>query len=316
MQSLLKKVVESLNSTIFTPLQEAFTFRLKNIFFGSFTFSWVIINWDKIAYFFLTKDDIMIRIYRVKNNFDENFTFSYLNFENARNFAAPLTIALIAGLTYPIFTLLSKWLFQRITLAIDLIDIDKETIRQKRQLELNKAVADNFMAQEVIKARDSAYLEEAREKAALSKSRIAELKQSTINLESSVTENEIKLKSLAERKNATQSELDHLAKNLTDIQKLHGDYSSLLKSYESLKEDFNSISASQEERWQQMKSNTMQLDNIKQDIMRVRNELPFIFDGMDTEFSLALNHDWKKYIEETQRRQQKLGNAGPPHIRL
>lgn len=315
MESSIKETLDKLKAIFIAPMQEAILFRINNIFFGTFIISWILCNWDKIAYFILSKDDVIIKIHNVRNLFDETFRFYSITLHDGKIFTAPLLISMIIGLSYPIFSLIIAMLYKKITLKIDIINIEKETERHRNQLELNKLIARNISAQELVKANDSAEIEEARERKAISKSRIVQLKEEAQKIQDNLLSKQKESDSLSNKIVELKAETPFLEEKLETLKENYGQYTTLLKAHDDLKNSFSQITSTQEENWQQIKSKTMALDKITIEVTNLRNSMPFLFDDESSGLPLNFNRKWHDYIQEIYQRQQFIGSEDPPSFK-
>ena len=91
----MKKITEFLETLFSTANQ-----RIKSPFFGSFIFSWIIINWKPIFYFLFSDDKISLKIDKIET--------SYEFFQNSILY--PLLLSFIYVVVFPYINQLIHWL--------------------------------------------------------------------------------------------------------------------------------------------------------------------------------------------------------------
>lgn len=204
MSETIKEIAGVLKDALITPVQEAFVYRARNPFFGTLVIAWLFYNWNKIAYFILSKDEVLEKIKFIRQEFDSSFTHS---------FAYPFIWALFISLTYPFFTYGSIWIHKWITGHIEKINSIKEISRIRIQDELIIALHENESLKKDLQATSELNVEEKREKAARSRLNIDLLKEQKSTLESEIETLTVQKQSAQSTLSSVTIELESMNKN-------------------------------------------------------------------------------------------------------
>ncbi|MRE40052.1 hypothetical protein GIJ60_14670 [Klebsiella quasipneumoniae] len=133
----IKEIIDSLKDWVVTPIQESISFRARSAFFGSFIISWLVLNWDKIAYFILSGDDIIKKLYILKSELPEvGYEYSYFHLL-VYHFWYPLLFATLFTALYPASMILIKWFHGFFFRKLNSLDVSyqKNIEAQKKELE-------------------------------------------------------------------------------------------------------------------------------------------------------------------------------------
>lgn len=230
MSETIKEIASVLKDALITPVQEAFVYRARNPFFGTLVIAWLFYNWNKIAYFILSKDEVLEKIKFIRHEFDSSFTHS---------FAYPFIWAVFVSLTYPFFTYASIWIHKWITGHIEKINSTKEISRIGLQEELITAIHRNESKKTELQAETDLNIEEKKEKAARSRLNVELLKEQKSTLESEIESLSVQKQSAQSTLSAVSLELESANKRVDEISdefekvaNKYGDLEDLRKKYE------------------------------------------------------------------------------------
>ncbi|MEJ3769552.1 MAG: hypothetical protein WGP72_28830 [Klebsiella quasipneumoniae] len=132
----IKEVISIFKDSLISPIQQAVTFRAKNTFFGSLFISWVIWNWDRIAYFTLSKDLVLDRIRNIKNGTEFSLSNELYLYILPQSLAYPLITAIAFTLLYPFFMYATAFVHRRIMEEIDIFNNAENVKKIKNSKEL------------------------------------------------------------------------------------------------------------------------------------------------------------------------------------
>ncbi|QZX97066.1 hypothetical protein K6R05_07655 [Pantoea alfalfae] len=186
MSDAIKEIAGILKESLVTPVQEAFVYRAKNPFFGTLIISWMFYNWDKVAYFCLSKRDVLERINFIRTKIPDNSIIFGHSISHTHSFWFPIVWSVLLTVTYPFFTYCGMYIHRRITSKIESINSHKERTRLILQRELMIQIAKNESARAKQLATDEAELEETKERTITAKFNIESLKEQRNTLNSQV----------------------------------------------------------------------------------------------------------------------------------
>lgn len=101
-----KDPLKNASDEITKPIIDELSSRLKAPFFGGFIFSWIIINWEKIAILISSKENIYTRIDKIKNI--EQLHLPIIGTWHTSTFFIPLISSILITLITPFITLAFK----------------------------------------------------------------------------------------------------------------------------------------------------------------------------------------------------------------
>lgn len=133
----IKEIIDSLKDWVVTPIQESISFRARSAFFGSFVISWLVLNWDKIAYFILSGDDIIKKLYILKSELPEpGYEHSYF-YLLVYHFWYSLLFATLFTAFYPASMIAIKWFHGFFFRKLNSLDVSyqKKIEAMKKELE-------------------------------------------------------------------------------------------------------------------------------------------------------------------------------------
>ncbi|HGY1289162.1 TPA: hypothetical protein ACNUZJ_003921 [Raoultella ornithinolytica] len=110
----VKEVAEGIREVFFQPVKEALIYRAKSIFYGSFLTSWFVFNWDRLAYFLLSSDDVLKKIYLLKSERPEVNGWEHLFGTWWDWFVYPLILSLFIVWFYPYLIFYSAKIHEKI----------------------------------------------------------------------------------------------------------------------------------------------------------------------------------------------------------
>lgn len=132
----IKEVISMFKDSLISPIQQAVAFRAKNTFFGSLFISWVIWNWDRIAYFTLSKDLVLDRIKNIKNGTEFSLSNELYLYIFPESLFYPLITAILFTLFYPFFMYATAFVHRRIMEEIDIFNNAENVKKIKNSKEL------------------------------------------------------------------------------------------------------------------------------------------------------------------------------------
>ncbi|MEN4621239.1 hypothetical protein ABEH29_07575 [Pantoea agglomerans] len=177
MSDAIKEIAGILKESLVTPVQEAFVYRAKNPFFGTLIISWMFYNWDKVAYFCLSKNDVLERINFIRTKIPDNSIIFGHSISHTHSFWFPVIWSVLLTVTYPFFTYCGIYIHRRITTKIESINSYKERTRLILQSALVVQIAKNESARARQLATDEAELEETKERTVAARLNIESLKE-------------------------------------------------------------------------------------------------------------------------------------------
>ncbi|WP_243211806.1 hypothetical protein [Klebsiella pneumoniae] len=234
--------------TFINPVKGAIEYRAKNNFFGSLVISWVIWNWQKIAYFFYSEDSVITKI---NNLMSGDFLAHYVSWANWLNYIVksscypPLIFATIFTIVHPGFTWLISILHRRVMKSIYDFNVSVEESRQSQKEKiLNNALILESL-KDVSKSETERKIAENNEKKERSEKNIAELRKEYAEREQEVKDMiskvEIMEGTLTQQKQ-TKSELTKELQNLiTELHPYREDKKEIDKLHNEIKNQNNLI---------------------------------------------------------------------------
>ncbi|EPJ4018385.1 hypothetical protein WJH17_005455 [Klebsiella pneumoniae] len=207
----IKEVISIFKDSLISPIQQAVTFRAKNTFFGSLFISWVIWNWDRIAYFTLSKDLVLDRIRNIKSSDGFSVSNELFVYVLPKSLAYPLMTAIAFTLLYPFFMYAIAFLHRRIMEKIDIFN-NAENVKKIKN---SKELIEENQAKELIIAKKTAERERD----------IAKYKEDKIRSDDSV--------------NKIITEYNEKSANIIVLERQIKEYESLLTIYENKIAQFN-----------------------------------------------------------------------------
>lgn len=224
MSDAIKEIAGVLKDALVTPVQEAFVYRARNPFFGTLVIAWFCYNWNKVAYFFLSKDEILERIETIRREFESTYSHSII---------FPILWACFMSLAYPFFTYASIWIHKWITGRIETINSQKEIARITLQKELITATVTNELEKIKLQADNELAVEEKKEQAANSRLKVEFLKEQKATIENEIA-------SLEEQKNSAKSTLSSVTSELKmtneKYNKINLDYEKIVEKHGSFEQ--------------------------------------------------------------------------------
>lgn len=166
--------------TFINPVKGAIEYRAKNNFFGSLVISWVIWNWQKIAYFFYSEDSVITKI---NNLMSGDFLAHYVSWPNWLNYIIksscypPLIFATIFTIVHPAFTWLISILHRRVMKSIYDFNVSVEESRQSQKEKILNNALKLESIKDVSKSETERRIAENNEKKERSEKNIVELRK-------------------------------------------------------------------------------------------------------------------------------------------
>lgn len=231
MSDAVKEIVGVLKDALVTPVQEAFVYRARNPFFGTLVISWIFYNWDKVAYFFLSKSDILERINFIRTKMPDNSVIFGQSISHTHSFWFPFAWSLLLSVLYPFLTFGAIYIHKWITSKIESINSIKEKSRLSLQKDLVVLMAINESAKTKQLALEESEIEEHREVTANHKANIESLKKKKTTLTDEI-------EALSSVNDASNAALKNLNSN---IEKKQTEYEELLTRYDELAQRFSSM---------------------------------------------------------------------------
>ncbi|MGC0818498.1 hypothetical protein WKH08_09630 [Pantoea agglomerans] len=241
MSDAIKEIAGILKESLVTPVQEAFVYRAKNPFFGTLLISWMFYNWDKVAYFCLSKSDVLERINFIRTKIPDNSIIFGHNISHTHSFWFPVIWSILLTITYPFFTYCGIYIHRRITTKIESINSHKERARLILQSVLVVQIAKNESARARQLATDEAELEETKERTVAARLNIDALKQQKSLLSSQVESLESHKTSLELLVSETNDYVTKATENLTSITERYKSFDDLEDKYLLVKSELDSL---------------------------------------------------------------------------
>lgn len=238
MSESIKEIAGVLKDALVTPVQEAFVYRARNPFFGTFIIAWLCYNWNKVAYFLLSKEEVLTRIEYIKHKIPDNSVLWGLSIPHTHSIIYPFLWACIMSVAYPFLTYVSIWIHKWITGHIEAINSQKEISRIVLQKSLITANFLNESEKTRLQAECELEVEEKKEKAANSRLKVNLLKEQRATLESEIELLESQKKSAQATLSSATSELDITNEKYNQ---LNSKYEILIKKHGSNEELQNAI---------------------------------------------------------------------------
>ncbi|RQN03371.1 hypothetical protein [Pantoea ananatis] len=234
MSETIKEIAGVLKDALITPVQEAFVYRARNPFFGTLVITWLVYNWNKIAFFFYSDVNIIQRIEYIKHKIPDNSVIFGIDIPHTHSFWFPFLFACFISLTFPLFTLASIWVHKKITGKIEKLNSGKEKDRIILQKDLVIEIAKNESAKAKQLAIDDAEIASYREIEAKKISNIEILKTTKSTLESEIESLEAQKKSTNSTLEISTTELGLINKKLEETNSNFESALSRFGDYESL----------------------------------------------------------------------------------
>lgn len=208
-----KNIISSIKEIIFTPVSDTVKSRAKNTFFGSFIISWGMFNWEKLAYFTLSNDDILTRITIIHDNSRFNVGDYLWVFPLSHSLVYPCVSAIVITYSQPFINYAISKVHRTIFKKIFNFDNDNKIENAKEQKKLISQLEDNESEKSRIKANCELEIAELKEKTTDINKRIDTLFKKRAELNTENTELEIKNKELK----ATYSTLSEKHQSLLSL---------------------------------------------------------------------------------------------------
>ncbi|HBR4841468.1 TPA: hypothetical protein OT027_004630 [Klebsiella quasipneumoniae] len=192
-----KDSIKDVSDELTKPFVDELSSRLKIPFFGGFVFSWLVINWERVAILISSKENIYTRIDKIKKI--EEFNWPIIGDWHTSTFFAPLLYSIIITSLTPFITLgfkkIQKWANIRI--------IDT-------QVELNHRY-------QLSSASEQLKLETKEKEISEVKYSTTDIIQKHNNLISIISDTESKLKQANDELSEKQSELENIIEATTKL---------------------------------------------------------------------------------------------------
>lgn len=288
----LKEVVTTVKDALLTPLQEAVTFRARSAFFSTFIFSWAILNWDRIAYFIFSNDEILKKISLLKSEHPMPSSRESYFITLTQNIISPLILAGIVVAAYPFLIYAITWIHKSIFGSIDGLTSEKERIKLLKMNKLNRTKVNGEALTEKMRAKleqeiSSYRLQKTRDDAARN-SLLDEFHEKSNKLQDIINEintNQIQLDKQESRSVELTEKLQILNEKIEPIKRDDERYNALLSINTELNVKIDSLEA--------QKTNLQDIiDDLKNQLSRsiqTKNQYKTNFEILESQFIDAKN---------------------------
>lgn len=222
----IKEIASSLKDVLLAPVIESIKFRAKNNFFGSFILSWIFWNWEKLAYFIFSKDEILKKIKTVKLSSPFEDDNQWHIFAYSHSLFLPLISAIIFTFSYPFFAWFISYIHKWILNQVHVLHILNEIQKQKSNKALIRAQTESENEKDIVKGQTELRISVMKKKSAEINYNIGEITSKYASLKNEMTTLELKKQEL----NSTVSALESKHQSLTlSLQKITAENTGLLE---------------------------------------------------------------------------------------
>lgn len=156
-----KDLIKDAGAELTKPLMDELSSRLKLPFFGAFIFSWLVINWERVAIILLSKENVYTRIAKIKEI--PQIELPVIGNWHSSTFIAPLLYSMLVTAITPFMILaykkIQKWANKRIIDTQAELDHRYQVSSSLEQLKLEKTRHDvskvKYATDEIIKKNSS-----------------------------------------------------------------------------------------------------------------------------------------------------------------
>lgn len=222
----IKEIASSIKDALFSPVIESIKFRAKNNFFGSFILSWFFWNWEKLAYFIFSTDDIIkkIQTVRLASPFENGDQWHI--FFCSHSLILPLISAILFTFSYPFFTWLISFTHKWILNQVHTLYTSSEIEKQKSNKKLIRALTESEDEKDIVKGQTELRISVMKKKSTEINYNVEEITSKYAGLKNEISTLELKKQEL----NSTISALDSKHQSLTSaLQKITTENANLLE---------------------------------------------------------------------------------------